>query len=708
VAKPVKSEEICFEIFPSYFKNLFFLKIMLSKLTIDKKKNQTSQKNQFHKNSNSLPRKNLELLTPDSLTPNSLSSDDSSPNSMTPDTLRTLFLDFYQQKNHAIIPSSGLVPQNDPTTLFTSSGMQPMMPYLLGAKHPAGTRIVDSQLCFRSQDIEEVGDTSHTTFFEMLGNWSLGDYFKNEQLTWFFEFLVDVVGLPPEKLFVTVFSGNEELSIPPDEEAVAIWKKLFLKKNITASAIHNSQKNGLQDGKIFYYSESKNWWSRAGVPQAMPIGEIGGPDSEVFFDFGAELNLHEKSQFKNQPCHVNCDCGRFLEIGNSVFMTYQRTSTGFTPLSQKNIDFGGGLERILAAYLNSPDIFTTDFFTPIIKKLELLSGLKYASHPENTQAFRVIADHVRAGVMLAGEGVFPSNKEQGYFVRRLLRRAIRYAKKLGIESSFLADLVPTVLAIYQKTYPDHLKNQEKIAEVFDQEEKKFAQALVKGLKEIEKITVLTAETAFYLYETYGFPFELTQEIAQEKDQNISALDFATAKQKHAHDSRVASAGKFKGGLAEHSQLTTKYHTATHLLHSALRSVLGAHVEQQGSNITNERLRFDFSHPRALTDLEKKQVVKLMNSWVQAKLPVTKKIMPKTEALKSGAIAFFKEKYPDQVTVYTIGVNDAGPAQSLTAGWISKELCGGPHVSNSAEIGELMIQKEQSVSAGIRRVYVKLA
>lgn len=639
---------------------------------------------------------------------------------MTPDELRTAYITFFEQQGHAHIPSSSIVPENDPTTLFTGSGMQPMMPYLLGAEHPKGSRIVDSQKCFRSQDIEEVGDNRHTTYFEMLGNWSLGDYFKKEQLRWFFEFLTQKVGLDPQKLYVTVFSGNQDLNIPADEEAVSIWQELFAEVGIDAIAVHDAETKGMQDGRIFYYPESKNWWSRAGEPSNMPVGEPGGPDSEVFYDFGTEWNLHEQSVWKDEPCHVNCDCGRFLEIGNNVFMTYQRTEAGFEPLTQKNIDFGGGFERILAALNGNPDVFTTELFMPIIRKIEELSGKSYLDtiqvtqnnrhiqHVHIIQAFRVITDHVRAAVLLAGDGVVPDSKEQGYFARRLLRRAIRFGKMLGIETGFLAELVPVITQIYSRPYPELHAQTVQIQNIFQAEEDKFAKALTKGLREIEKMSQLTAESAFYLYETYGFPFELTQEIAAEKGQKITQDDFDAVREKHAQASRTASAGKFKGGLAEHSEITTQYHTATHLLHAALRSVLGEHVQQQGSNITNERLRFDFSHPQALTESEKQAVEALMNEWIAAQLPVTNQVMAKDEALASGAIAFFREKYPDQVTVYTIGHSPTGQFGDVQQGWISKELCGGPHVSNTGDIGRLRVVKEQSASAGVRRVYVQLA
>lgn len=625
---------------------------------------------------------------------------------ITPDELRTKYLRFFEERGHAIVPSSSLVPENDPTTLFTGSGMQPMMPYLLGATHAKGTRIVDSQKCFRSQDIEEVGDNRHTTFFEMLGNWSLGDYFKEEQLTWFFEFLTQEVGLDPNRIYVSVFIGNKSLGIPADEEAVGIWQSLFASVKIEAKAVKDAETKGMQGGRIFYYPEAKNWWSRAGEPKNMPVGEPGGPDSEVFYDVGTELQLHETSEWKDEPCHINCDCGRYLEIGNNVFMTYRKTETGFEPLVQKNIDFGGGFERILAASFGNPDVFTTDIFQPIIKQLERISKKKYGD-PEFIRAFRVIADHIRAAVMLAGDGVFPSSKAQGYFSRRLLRRAIRYGKNLGIETHFLAELVPVVIDMYKSAYPELAEQIDTISKAFSDEEAKFAQALRKGLREIEKIEVLTGQVAFHLYETYGFPFELTQEIAAERGHTITQLSFDDAKKAHSDASRTASAGKFKGGLAEHTEITTKYHTATHLLHAALRAILGTHVQQQGSNITNERLRFDFSHSQALTLQELKAVETQINAWVDASLPVVKQIMPKDAAIASGAIAFFREKYPDEVSVYTVGVNPGGVAHDSKVGWISKELCGGPHIENTSGIGKIAITKEQSAGAGVRRIYIEI-
>ncbi|MCB9801259.1 MAG: alanine--tRNA ligase [Pseudomonadales bacterium] len=614
--------------------------------------------------------------------------------------LRQKYLDFFEQQGHAVVPSAAMVPENDPTTLFTGSGMQPMVPYLLGETHPKGSRIADSQKCFRSQDIEEVGDNRHITFFEMLGNWSLGDYFKKEQLRWFFTFLTKETGLDPEKLFVTVFSGNDELRIGRDDESVELWKELFSEVGVVATVGEDPETEGLKDNRIFFYDEKKNWWSRAGVPANMPAGEPGGPDSEVFYDFGADKRIHEKSEFKDEVCHVNCDCGRFLEIGNSVFMQYQKQEDGsFKELSQKNVDFGGGFERILAVIDDSYDVFTTEVFSPIISKLEEISGKKYGKSTEVNRSFRVIADHVRAATMLAADGVLPSNKEQGYFSRRLLRRAIRFGKMIGIEQAFLADIARVVAEMYSKPYPDVQKKLDRITLAFASEENKFQKALERGLRELEKIEKVDGEVAFKLYETYGFPFELTQEIASERGDSVSQEDFDEAKKMHAEASRQASSAKFKGGLADHSEQTTRYHTATHLLHAALRKVLGTHVQQKGSNITHERLRFDFSHSAPLSEEEKKQVEDQVNEWIVRDLPVRVQTLEKQAALDSGAIAFFVEKYPDEVTVYTIGTDP-------DSDWISKEFCGGPHVTRTGEIGPVEIFKEQSASAGVRRVYLR--
>ncbi|MCA9369663.1 MAG: alanine--tRNA ligase [Pseudomonadales bacterium] len=617
---------------------------------------------------------------------------------MTLDQLRTAYIDFFVKRGHVHIPSASLVPENDPTTLFTGSGMQPIVPYLLGAVHPEGERLVNSQRCFRSQDIEDIGDNRHTTFFEMLGNWSLGDYFKREQLSWVFEFLTTVVGIDPAKLYVTVFAGNSDIGVSADERSVGIWKELFSGVGIEAKAVKHAGTKGIQDGRIFYYDDEKNWWSRSGIPAKMPVGEPGGPDSELFYDFGSELRLHETSVFASDPCHVNCDCGRFMEIGNSVFMEFQKTDSGFAPLSQKNVDFGGGLERILAAKHNTPDVFQTDAFAPIIAKLETASGISYTQNSETTRIFRVVADHMRAAVMLAADGVVPGGKGQGYFARRLLRRSVRFAHQSGREIHLSPLLTPVIAQMYATVHPTISEQAKYIQDVLFEEEKKFEKTLEKGLKELEKYETLDAERAFKLYETYGFPFELTQEIARERGQELCEEDFQKAQDAHSQASRSASAGMFKGGLEDDSDTTVAFHTATHLLHAALRQVLGEEVQQKGSNITADRLRFDFSWGHKLTQEEKHAVITQVNDWIDADLPVHHAMQDKAEALKQGALAFFGETYPDTVSVYIIGA-------SPDADWVSKELCGGPHVTSTGQIGHLVLQKEKAVSSGVRRVYL---
>lgn len=622
---------------------------------------------------------------------------------MTPDQLRQAYLDYFAERGHEVIPSAPLVPEEDPTTLFTGSGMQPLLPYFLGQTHPKGRRLTNSQQCFRSQDIEEVGDNRHTTFFEMLGNWSFGDYFKQEQLRWIFTFLVDKLNLDPERLYVTVYRGNDELDIPPDEEAVKLWQELFAERGIEAGVIEKVTESSLEKGRIFY-SGQENWWSRVGSPAEMPVGEPGGPDSEIFYDCGPELRLHQDSEFTKQTCHPNCDCGRFLEIGNSVFMTYVRTAEGFKELANKNIDFGGGLERLLAALNGESDVFKTSLFQPIIQQLVELTGQPYGQDEQTTRAYRIIADHIKAAVMLAVAGVYPGNKEQGYFSRRLIRRALRYAQSIGLEKNMISQLVPVVAELYQQPYPEIKAQQSKIQEKFDQEERRFRRTLQRGLKEFEKLIdqTLTAEQAFRLYETYGFPLEMSLEEATQQQLKIEPQieeKFAQEKERHAQESRQASQGKFKGGLKDQSETTTQYHTVTHLLLAALRKVLGTEVTQAGSNITSQRLRFDFNWPEALTDEQLNQVEEQINQWIEAELPVSKQTMSKKEALDSGAIATFIERYPDQVTVYTI-------SQNSSDSWVSKEFCGGPHVENTAELEQIEIYKEKSSGSKTRRVYAR--
>lgn len=619
---------------------------------------------------------------------------------MTPHQLRRLYVQYFLDRGHVEIPSSSLVPENDPTTLFTGSGMQPMVPYLLGETHPQGSRIVDIQKCFRSVDIDEVGDNRHTTFFEMLGNWSLGDYFKAEQIPWVFDFLSNHVGLDPEKLYITVYRGNSQFNLPKDDEAVEIWRQVLSQAGIEPTVIDMAEQTGRGDGRIFYYPDSENWWSRSGEPAKMPTGEPGGPSSEIYYDFGPEFAAPAGVD------HFAGDCARYLEIGNSVFMTYQRTGTGFSELKNKNIDFGGGLERILAAANNDPDVFKTTAFWPIMEKLQELSQFKYADQDSNIFSFRVIADHLRAAVMMAADGVLPDNKERGYFARRLVRRSIRHGQQLGMDKPFIAEIVPVVAQLFSDDYPEVANQVDSITTALQAEEAKFRATLQTGLRQFRKLKtqVIDGQVAFDLYQTYGFPLELSLEEAAQQQIEVSddiKTEFDAAKLKHAEQSRTASAGKFKGGLAEHSEITTKYHTATHLLQAALRKILGDHVAQQGSNITDQRLRFDFSHPQKLTEQEKQQVEELVNTWIQQDLPVTKQIMDKDEALKSGAIAFFREKYSDQVSVYTVG-------EDTRSNWVSKELCGGPHVDKTGQIGSIKLTKEQSAGANVRRIYMELA
>ena len=611
---------------------------------------------------------------------------------MTTNEVRQKYLEFFAGKGHKVIPSSRLVPENDPTTLFTGSGMQPLIPYLLGAKHPEGTRLVNSQKSFRSQDIEDVGDNRHTTFFEMLGNWSLGDYFKAEQIPWVFEFLTDVVQLEAKKLFVTVFRGDEKAGISADTEAVELWKNLFASKGIealSADLINEEEagKRGMNPGeRIFAYDVKKNWWSRSGVPEKMPEGEPGGPDSEIFYEF----DFVEHDTKYGEKCHPNCDCGRFIEIGNSVFMEFKKVTGGFEKLPQKNVDFGGGLERIVATTMNTNDVFEIDTLGGIVKTLESLSGKNYKDEAY-TYAFRVVADHIRSSVFLIGDGVTPSNTEQGYFVRRLLRRAVRFWDKLGIQGAGIGELVLPLLELYKDAYPETYDKKEFIKDEINKEEEKFRKTLTLGLKEFEKGT-----DPFILFTTFGFPVELTEELAEERGVTIDLEKFKADLKNHQDLSRAGAEQKFKGGLGDTSEKSLQYHTATHLLQQALRDVLGKTVGQKGSNITPERLRFDFSFDRKMTDEEKKRVEEIVNEKIKLALPVEVVSLPKEEALKTGAIHFFGEKYPDTVTVYYIG--------NTIADAYSKEFCGGPHVKNTSELkGTFKIQKEEAVSVGVIRI-----
>ncbi len=578
-------------------------------------------------------------------------------------------MEFWKSKNHVVIPSSNIIPENDPTTLFTGSGMQPMMPYLLGATHPLGTRLVDIQKCFRGQDIEEVGDNRHDSFFEMMGNWSLGDYFKKEQCAWYWEFLTEVLKLSKEELYISVFGGGE--GFDKDNETIEIWRSL-----------------GVSEDHIKAYDAKKNWWSRAGTPGQMPIGEPGGPDSEVFYDFGTPVH---------DGCHINCDCGRFIEIGNNVFMTYLKTDKGFVPLAKKNIDFGGGLERTLAAVNDDLDIFKTDVFTTIIHNIVVKSGLEYGKNAETDRSFRVIADHIKAAVFLISAGVIPSNKDRGYVLRRLIRRAVRFGNLIGIKNNYLTDVAKAVIETYSKPYPELNEFNFKILE---DEEIKFRKTLEAGLKELNKLGKnITGKEAFYLYETFGFPRELIEE---ELGVDIKA-EFEKENKKHQEQSRTAAAGMFKGGLADHSEIVTKYHTATHLLHKALRMTLGDSVHQEGSNLTAERLRFDFTYSSKLTDAEINKVEELVNGVIEDNLIMKVETMAYPEAIRSGALAFFKERYPEKVTVYSFIDPSASSGPPF-----SREICDGPHVGNTGMLGHFEIFKQEAVSSGVRRIYARLA
>lgn len=624
---------------------------------------------------------------------------------MTSQELRQKYLEFFKAKGHKEIPSASLVPENDPTTLFTSSGMQPMVPYLLGQKHPEGTRLVDSQPCFRAQDIEDVGDNRHTTLFEMLGNWSLGDYFKKEQLPWIFEFLIKEVGIDHNKLYITVFAGDEKYQIPKDTESANIWKELFAQQNIEAKevdlgSLENAAEVGMQGGRIFYYDQKKNWWSRANSIDNMPAGEPGGPNSEMFYEF-EEINHDPKY---GKYCHPNCDCGRYVEIGNSVFMEYQKTTDGsLKELPNKNVDFGGGFERLLAASNKNPDMFKIDVLWPIIQTIEKVTHKNYS---DSKSSMQVIADHLKAAIFLAHAGVLPGNKFQGYIMRRLIRRAVLKMRQLDIvPADVISPVCQSIVDIYQETYLKEAPINQ-FASIIGEEVKKFLQTLDRGLKEFNKLTDINGKIAFDLFQTYGFPLELTEELAQDKGLHIDHEEFGQEFEKHKELSRTASAGMFKGGLGEQSEEATKYHTATHLLHAALRQILGTHVQQKGSNITTERLRFDFSHPEKLTEEQIKQVEDLVNEKIKESLPVSMELMSKDEALQSGALGFFIEKYGDQVKVYTIG-NPSTPS-GRSGSPFSREICGGPHVENTNQLGKFTITKEESASAGVRRIYAVLS
>lgn len=588
---------------------------------------------------------------------------------MTSNELRQKYLDFFRSKGHAIIPSASLVPENDPTVLFTTAGMHPLVPYLMGEKHPQGKRLADAQKCIRTGDIDEVGDITHHTFFEMLGNWSLGDYFKDESIEWSWEFLTSSkwLGLDPRNIAVSVFAGDEDA--PRDEEAAKRWLEV----------------SGRQlEGRVDYLPKAKNWWGPAGVTGPC------GPDTEIFYWIG-----DEEAPTKITPGDL-ADHPKWIEIWNNVFMQYNKLADGrFEPLAQQNVDTGMGLERTLAVVNGLNDNYKTELFWPLIKKIEELCGGRYGHDDKFTKAARVISDHIKAATFIIGDdkGITPSNAGQGYVVRRLIRRAVRYGKQIGINGSFTQGIAEAVIDLYKDTYPELENNKRFILDNLAQEEEKFEKTLEKGLKEFEKLAnskTIKGEDVFVLFSTYGFPAELTKEIAQEQGLTIDEKGFRVAMEAHQELSRTASAGMFKGGLADAGEETKKLHTAAHLMLAALRQVLGDHVNQKGSNITAERLRFDFSHTEKMTPEQIAEVEKIVNEKIKESLPVVCEEMGVDEAKQKGATGAFESKYGDRVKVYS-------------AGDFSKEICGGPHANNTGELGVFKIAKEEASSAGVRRI-----
>ncbi|MDR0525809.1 MAG: alanine--tRNA ligase [Spirochaetaceae bacterium] len=588
------------------------------------------------------------------------------------DELRSKYIEFFKCKDHVQIQGKSLFPDNDPTVLFTTAGMHPLVPYLLGEAHPEGRRLTDYQKCIRTGDIDAVGDPGHLTFFEMLGNWSLGDYFKEEAIAMSFEFLTapQWLGLPLEKIGVTVFEGDA--AVPRDEESAAIWKRL-----------------GIPADRISFRPRADNWWGPAGLSGPC------GPDTEMFIDMG------------QNPCGPNCapgcSCGKWLEIWNDVFMQYNKTPDGvYEPLARKCVDTGMGIERTVTILNGKKSVYDTEVFEPIIRGIEAISGAcRYGEDPEKDRSLRIIADHIRAGTFILGDpkAVSPSNGGAGYVLRRLIRRAVRHGRKLGVSGTLLSPIARIIIAQMQGAYPELTENASRILIDLDQEERKFMETLQKGEQEFEKLLpnllkdpgkIISGRLAFKLYDTYGFPIELTEELAMEQGMTVNRLEFEEAFKKHQDLSRAGSEQLFKGGLADQGERSVKYHTATHLLHKALRMVLGDHAAQKGSNITADRMRFDFSHPAPMTEEEINLVQAIVNEQIQRDLPVSLEIMSLEDAKAAGAIALFGEKYESQVKVYSIGD-------------FSKEVCGGPHVERTGDLGIFSIQKEQSSSAGIRRI-----
>ena len=573
--------------------------------------------------------------------------------------IRNKYLNFFKKHGHNVVPSAPLIPENDPSVLFTTAGMQPLVPYLLGEKHPEGTRITDYQKCVRTNDIEEVGDNRHLTYFEMLGNWSLGDYFKEESIQMSYDFLTKELQIPTERLSVTCFAGDEDC--PRDEVSAECWKKA-----------------GIPEERIYFYGKDDNWWI---------AGEEGpcGPDTEMFYDTGKPAC--------SENCQPSCDCGKYVEIWNNVFMEYFKDKNGYTKLKQKNVDTGLGLERMAMLLQGKETPFDTELFAPIMQKLEELQKV------DSIQSRRIVAEHLRSSMMIIADGGRPSNIDRGYVLRRLIRRMIRHLNKLQIDLEEISTLIEINVDNLKEMYPELEKNRNIIVETILEEKNKFVKTLAHGEREFNKEmqkaknsnkTIIDGQAVFKLYDTYGFPPEVTNELAQENGFEINLKEFEELFKKHQEKSRAGSEQKFKGGLADQTEETIAYHTATHLLNAALKQIIGKDAHQRGSNITAERMRFDFNCDHKLTDEEKKAVEELVNKWIQDAIPVTKQEMSKEEAIKSGAECMFIEKYPDIVTVYSIGE-------------VSKELCGGPHVNNTSELGRFKIKKEESSSSGIRRI-----
>lgn len=677
---------------------------------------------------------------------------------MNANQIRQKFLDFQVKHGHKVIPPAPLVLENDPTTLFTGSGMQPLLPYLLGQPHPEGTRLTDSQPSMRLQDIEDVGDPRHTTVFEMLGNWSLGDYFKKEQIENYFEFLTKEIGLDPEKIYVTCFIGNEKYGIPKDTEAAEIWQEVFKKAGIEAKiaeigSAKTGDERGIKPGeRIFFYDDKENWWSRGGGIETTPLGDPCGPDSEVFYDFGEDKQDVEKYG----KSHPASDGARFMEIGNQVFMQYKRNEDGtFSELEHKNVDFGGGLERLAAAAIGSFDVFKISLMAPIIAKLEEMSHKNYDN---NTDEMRIIADHLRGAYLLAAQGLTPSNKAQGYALRRLVRRAVLRALDLGIGQEFIAEIIPVIAENYAELSDDILPCRAQVIDVLTKEESAFRKTINKGLKELHRMaerrepessksskessqpaqtgsntslrgdpelrrgrapgtrdggmtgrapsedgiastSVLTGYDLFKLQDTYGFPLELSVEEVYKQGLNLSKNyqdEFEHALNEQRERSKTASKGMFKGGLSDTGEQTVKYHTACHLLLAALQKEIDPSIEQKGSNLTPERLRFDFNIDHKLTPEELERVEKRVNEWIEADLPVVFAEYDKDYAFDElHAHGSFRDRYPDRVTVYTIGEENEKP--------VSCEICGGPHIERTGGLGKFRITKEESSSAGVRRI-----